>query len=408
MPPRPDDPLQRELDAALEGVNLQDLDDSGHMPRERARPGAPRLLKGTIVGVSGDDVFVELGPRMQGVIPAKEFDEPPAVGQRFEFSLHGQEEGLWLLSRREAKVLAAWDRLDVGARVEARVTGQNSGGLELSVGPLAAFMPASQVALHRVDHLASLVGQVLVCEVLELDRGSRRVLLSRRAVLEAERDEARAQAIGMLEPGQVVSGKVSRLEPFGAFVDLGGGLEGLLHVSNLARRRVENPAELLKVGQPVRVMVLELKEGGRRIGLGMKQLEPDPWDEAPHRFTEGQVLEGRVTRIADFGAFVELVPGVEGLLHVSQLGRERVRRPGDVLSVGQELPVRVLSVDPAQRRISLSRLDERGAVLGSEDAAEGPVVDEVIERTSANRAATNLGSLMREALERREGKGGKR
>ena len=412
MPPsnrRDDRPLDREVEAALEGVNLQDLDQDGRAPAARGeRPGkpAPRLLRGTVVGVSGDDVIVELGPRMQGVISAKEFEgEGPQVGKAYDFSLHGKEEDeLWRLSMREARALAAWDEITVGALVEGRVTGVNTGGLELRIGPAAAFLPASHIALERIDDLSTFLNQKLLCEVLEVDRERRRVLLSRRSVLQRERDAARQQAVGSLTVGSVVQGKVTRIEPFGAFVQIAAGLEGLLHVSNISHQRTSDPGQALHKGQEVQVKVLSIEEGGRRIGLGMKQLGPDPWQEAATRLSEGQLVSGKVVRLADFGAFVELFPGVEGLLHVSQLkSSERVRRASEVVSLGEMISVRVLSVDPAARRISLSRLDERGAVLGSEDSAEGAEIDRVLQQSPPKALGTNLGNLFKRALDKKPG-----
>jgi len=397
------DPLSAEVEAALDGVNLQELDESGRTPA--AARSSQRLVKGVVVGVSGDDVIVELGPRSQGVIKRAEFDEVPAVGAVFEFSMHGMEDGLHILSRKEAKALAAWNDIAVGARVEAKVSGQNTGGLELRIGPLAAFMPASQVALGREDNLAQYIGRTLECEVLEVDPGKKRVLLSRRKVLEVEREQARKDAVGTITPGQVVQGKVMRVESFGAFVDIGGGVEGLLHVSNLSRKRVENAADVVKKGDTVRVMVLDIKEGGKRIGLGMKQLEADPWDEVGSRVATGQTLTGKVIRLMDFGAFVELMPGVEGLLHVSQMSKERLRRPQDAVSVGQEVTVRVQNVDSKARRISLSRFDDRGALIGSEDSVETGLIDEMLQKNSGRGASTNLGSLFKKALGDRKSNG---
>lgn len=408
MTPRPDrsqarpDPLSQEVEAALEGVDLQALDEDGRMPsRGKGARASEKLVKGTVVGTSGDDVIVELGPRAQGVISVAEFDEPPKTGEVFEFSLHGLEDGLHVLSRKEVKALAAWNEISVGARVEARITGQNTGGLEARIGPVAAFLPASQVSLSREDDLAQFLNKTLVCEVLEVDPGRKRVLLSRRKVLEGERDENRRQLVGAITPGQVITGRVTRVEKFGAFVDLGAGVEGLLHVSNISRKRVEDATEVLKSGAQVRAMVLEIKEGGKRIGLGTKQLEPDPWDEVSNRVGVGQVLQGKVVRLMEFGAFVELLPGIEGLLHVSQLGRDRVRKVQDAVKAGQEVSVRVLSVDPRQKRISLSRLDERGAVLGSEEAVEGSVIQEVLDRQQGGKASTNLGNLFKKALDQK-------
>jgi len=400
-PDRNEDLLSKEVAAALEGVDLQALDANGRMPSKGPR-GDRHLMRGTVAGFSGGDVIIELGPRMQGVIKKTEFDDPPAIGASFEFSLRGQEDGLWILSRQEAKSLSAWNELSVGARVEARVSGQNTGGLELRIGPIAAFMPASQVSLSREDNLSQFIGQKLVCEVLELDPDKKRVLLSRRTVLEAAREDTRRDAMGSMTVGQVVNGKVTRVEPFGAFVDIGGGLEGLLHVSNISRKRVENAAEVVKKGETVRVQILEIKDGGKRIGLGMKQLEADPWDDIGARISPGQILQGKVTRLMEFGAFVELLPGIEGLLHVSQLGKERVRRVQDAISPSQDVSVRVVSIDNKTKRIALSRLDERGAIIGSEDAVEGSVIDEVLLKNSGAKAATNLGNLFKKALDQKK------
>jgi ribosomal protein S1 len=254
------------------------------------------------------------------------------------------------------------------------------------------------VALHRVEDFTPMLGQVLTCEVIELVPEKKKVLLSRRKVLEREREEQRSTARERLSPGAVVTGTVTRVEAFGAFVDVGGGVEGLVHVSNLSRKRVEDPNEVVKTGQQVQVMVLELKEGGKKIGLGMKQLEPDPWNEAHFKYPEGQVLDGRVTRLMDFGAFVELEPGLEGLVHVSQLTGQRVNHPREVVKVGELLSVRVQAVDPSARRISLSRLDERGSLLGSDEAVDGDTIDQVVRAGGSQQATTNLGNLFRKAL----------
>ena len=399
MTPPSDDPLSREIEAALEGVELQSIGRTPDEGNQGPRSGAPDLWKGTVVGVSGDDVIVELSPTMQGVLSKNEFDEPPATGQVFEFSLRGQEDGLWILSRREARQMAAWNDIQVGSRAEARVTGVNKGGLELKLGPVSAFMPASHVALGRVEDLTTCIDQVFECEVLEVDRERKRVLLSRRAVLAAEREAARVETVGSLSSGQIVDGKVTRIEAFGAFVDIGAGIEGLLHVSNMSRKRVEDPKEFVSVGQELQVKILEIKEGGKRIGLGLKQLEADPWAEVYETLREDQVVQGKVSRMMDFGAFVELLPGVDGLLHVSQMAKDRVRRPQDAVSVGQEVTVRIQSIDGAQRRISLSCLDERGAVIGSEEAVDGQVLREALDKAGGAPAQTNLGSLFKKAFE---------
>jgi len=303
---------------------------------------------------------------------------------------------MWILSVKEAKQLAAWDELEVGSLVKGTVFGINKGGLELKLGQSRAFMPASQVALDHVEDLAAYAGQTLVCEVLELDREKRRVVVSRRAVLERERKASRQSATEKLAVNAIVKGRVARLESYGAFVDL-GGVEGLLHVSNLAHRRVEHPEELLKLGQELEVVVISIEEGGKRIGLSRKLLEPDPWDSLTERFRPDQVIQARVRRVMNFGAFLELEPGIEGLLHVSQLGG-RSRDPGQAVKVGEELTVRIQALDALAKRISLTRLAPNGALLGTDEAAAGADVAEVLGEAKA--LSTNLGALLGKALKK--------
>ncbi len=397
--------VDAEIEAALDGIDLQSLNASddtaaaGPAKGSRAKQADKNLQSGTIVGVSGPDVFVELGPRMQGVISVSEFETTPQVGEVYQFTLRGRDEDLWMLSRREAVELSAYNELEIGSLVKAKVTGVNTGGLELRIGPVAAFMPASQVSLHRVEDLGAFLNQSFLCQVLEISSERKRVVLSRRAVLEREREETRADAMESLNVGALVRGKVTRVEKFGAFVEISPGMEGLVHVSNLSRKRVEDPTEFVKPGQDVEAVVLDIKEGGKRIGLSMKALEPDPWDEVAHKYSEGSIIDGTVVRIMDFGAFVELEPGIDGLVHVSQLSRERVDRIQNAVNIGDSFPVRVLSVDLSARRISLSKLDEHGALLGSEDAADAGAVREMIQGTQSQSLGTNLGNLFKQAMD---------
>ena len=402
-------PLDDEIEAALENMNLQEVD----MPKTRAVTGgksAPAgassddgLMTGTVVEVRGDEIFVELGPRMQGFVASAEFEELPAVGSTLQLKIRNREEdGLWRLSHSDAKTLAAWNNLAIGSHVKARVTGQNTGGLELSIGSNKAFMPASQVDLHHIPDLSEKIGETMVCCVLEIDKSKKRVVLSRRVVLEEERSKAREQVVGQMSVGEVTKGKVTRIESFGAFVDIGGGLEGLVHVSNMSRKRVENAEEFLTVGQDVEAMILDIKEGGKRIGLGMKQLEPDPWAHLPPQISEESVVTGKVVRLLDFGAFVEVSDGIEGLLHVSQMGLGGGRRrPEEACKVGDELTVRIQSIELDRQRISLSMLDRRGARIGSEEAVDEEVLRNVMGDNSGGGSGlgTNLGDLFKKALE---------
>ncbi|MCL4147623.1 UNVERIFIED_CONTAM: hypothetical protein GTU68_032081 [Idotea baltica] len=194
-------------------------------------------------------------------------------------------------------------------------------------------------------------------------------------------------------------GKVTRIEKFGAFVQIAPGLEGLLHVSEISRQRVEDVEAVLKTGQDVETLVLEIKEGGKRISLSMKALEPNPWDEAAGRYNEGTVVEGTVVRVADFGVFVELEPGIDGLVHISQLSRDRINRVQDVVKNGETFPVRVVSVDAHAQRISLSRLDDSGALLGSEEAAAAGDVRDLMQQAKPTNLGTNLGDLFKKAMD---------
>ncbi|MFT7670152.1 MAG: small subunit ribosomal protein S1 [Planctomycetota bacterium] len=394
--------IDREIEAALEGMNLQDIDGSTpDASTARSKSPTKNLQKGTIVGVTGPDVFVDLGPRVQGVISVSEFDTTPVVGEIYEFTLNGQDDGLWMLSRRVARELAAWDNITEGSLVNAKVSGANTGGLELKVGPVAAFMPASHISLKREEDMSVFVGQTMLCQVIEIARERNRVVLSRRAVLESERSQAMAGAVDSLSVGSAVRGKITRIEKFGAFVQIQKGLEGLLHVSNISRKRIDDPNDVLKTGQDVEVLILDIKDGGKRIGLSMKALEANPWDEARDRYHEGSMVEGKVVRVADFGVFVELEPGIDGLVHVSQLSRDRVTRVRDVVKDGETFPVRVISVDMTSQRISLSRLDENGELLGSEEAADAGAVREMMQKNEGQSKSlgTNLGNLFRQALE---------
>jgi small subunit ribosomal protein S1 len=237
------------------------------------------------------------------------------------------------------------------------VRGTNKGGYTIDLGGRRAFCPHSQMDLFRVEDPDAMVGLDLTFRIIELSEDGRNIVLSRRAVLEEEREQKASKTRATLAVGDVLEGKVTRLAPFGAFVDL-GGLEGLVHVSQISHQRIESPNSLLKVGQEVKVQVLEIQnlgEGRReRISLSMKALATDPWPESARQFEVGQETDGKVTRLTNFGAFVELQPGVEGLVHISELSTRRVFHPREIVQEGQEIPVRVLNIDLDRRRISLS------------------------------------------------------
>ena len=317
------------------------------------------LKRGRVSAVHGDDVFIELSGmdgKHQGIVPLQQFERPPRVGSIMDFVVEriDESEGVVILSREGAVGRTTWDHLQKGSVVEARVTGTNKGGLELElVGRIRAFMPASQVDLHHVDDLAAFVGDKLVAIVVEVNRRARKVLLSRRRQLEHERHAKQRKVWSETKVGQILEGTVSRLAPYGAFVDL-GGVDGLAHVSDLSYAHVDNPEQVLKVGERVKVKVLKLDPERQRISLGLKQVQPDPWETLGQRLQPGAPVTGRVVRLANFGAFVELEPGIEGLLPIGEISWKRIREPEQELGVGDVLHLVVLQVDVERHRVSLS------------------------------------------------------
>jgi small subunit ribosomal protein S1 len=316
------------------------------------------------------------------------------------------QEGRLLLSKKRARFEKAWRRIEqaaeTGEAIEGVVIEVVKGGLILDLG-VRGFLPASLVDIRRVHNLDEFKGQTLECRVIELNRSRNNVVLSRRAVLEEERKEVREQILGRLQPGQVVEGKISNIVDFGAFVDL-EGIDGLIHISELSWSHVNHPSEVLSVGETVRVKVLDIDRDRQRISLGLKQTQEDPWTRVTNEYKPGDAFEGKVTKVVAFGAFVEIVPGVEGLVHISELADHHVESPGEVVQPGQEVWVRVLEIDESRRRISLSvkraqpsqALPLRDLIPAEavEEAAAAPaelpdldVSDEVFPETGASQEA---------------------
>jgi ribosomal protein S1 len=355
-----DDEIAGELEAALGGLSEQQLigADSSAEARQQAQPGHGSDRKqGKVLAVHGPDVFVDVpGGRSQGVLPMEQFpDEPPKVGTLVEFTIEGYDpaNGLLILSRRGAAVVADWSSVAEGMIVEARVLETNKGGLAVDINGIRGFMPISQIDLYRVENAEQFVNQRLRCVVTEVNPEERNLVVSRRALLEKDREEQREKTWAELAEGQVRDGIVRSVRDFGAFVDI-GGVDGLLHVSEMSWKRVQKAADIVREGQSVKVVVLKLDREARKVSLGLKQLEASPWDNIEQKYHPLSVVTGTVTRLMDFGAFVELEPGVEGLIHISELARNRVWRVSDVVKPEQQVQVKVLNIDPAARRISLS------------------------------------------------------
>jgi small subunit ribosomal protein S1 len=354
-----------ELDAALKDMDATSIyaaDDSKRAREQASAQTEQGRKKGKIISIHPPDVFIDIpGGRGQGVLTMEHFpDGPPKIGEEVDISIEGYDpqNGLLILSRRGAAVHADWSSVAEGMVVEARVIETNKGGLTVDVNGIRGFMPISQIDRFRVEDAAQFVNQKLLCIVTDVDKEARNLVVSRRAIQEKEREELREKLWAELEEGQVRQGVVGNVRDFGAFVDL-GGVDGLLHVSEISWKRVSDATQVLQVGQTIKVVVLKIDREARKLSLGLKQLEASPWDNIEVKYAGGRIVPGKVTRTMDFGAFVELEPGVEGLIHISELARNKVWRVADVVKPGQDVEVKVLSVDPQARRISLSL---RGAV----------------------------------------------
>src|SRR5207253_2750610 len=321
------------------------------------------VVRGRVVHIGSSEVLVDVGYKSEGAIPIEEFHRHgvlPKVGEEIEVYLEAKEdsEGLIVLSKDKADKIKVWDSItqayEKGAPVEGRVVEVVKGGLAVDVG-VKAFLPGSQVDLRPVKNLASMVGQTIRSKVIKLNRRRGNVVLSRRSVLEEEREEKKKHTLQVLSEGMVLTGTVKSLTDYGAFIELEPGVEGLVHVSEMSwTRRVRHPSKLVNVGDEVDVIVLDVNRAAKRISLGMKQVEPDPWATIEQRYKPGARMLGRVRNLTDFGAFVELEPGVDGLLHISQMSNRPIGRPDELVSVGDELTLLVIRVDANERRIGLS------------------------------------------------------
>ncbi|MDP6312548.1 MAG: S1 RNA-binding domain-containing protein, partial [Phycisphaerales bacterium] len=331
-----DPALEAEIEAALGEMSIADID--GPPAKEPTTRGGRPEREGTVVQVRGQDVLVEFGPRTSGVCPLSAFDAPPALGAKLTFTIERRDldDDLLILSRKGSISKAKWTDIAQGQVIEAMCTGTNKGGLEIDVSGHKAFMPAGQVDLRHIPDLSDFVGKKLACEVMELDRGRDRMVLSRRSVLYAERKEKRDTLMATLQTGQSFDGVVTSVQQYGVFVDI-GGVDGLVHVSDMSWDRIKNPSDLVKEGDAVRVQVLkvDLEKDPPRIGLGMKQLVSDPFTAATGDLQEGAIVSGTVTKLAAFGAFVKIAEGIEGLVHISEMTwNKRIKHPSKLLNVG--------------------------------------------------------------------------
>src|SRR5436305_2901413 len=344
------------------------------------------VVHGTVVRVDKDEVLVDIGYKSEGVIPVAELSIRRSVNPAGEVSL-GDEvdalvltkedaEGRLILSKKRARFELAWKAIEQAAESGEPVLGKVievvKGGLILDLG-VRGFLPASLVDIRRVQDLDEFMSQELECKVIELNRQRNNVVLSRRAVLEEERKDQRQRILDQLSPGDKVEGTISNIVDFGAFVDL-NGMDGLIHISELSWSHVNHPSEVLEIGQTVNVQVLDIDRDRQRISLGLKQTQSDPWQHVLDSHQEGDVVEGTVTKVVTFGAFVEILPGVEGLVHISELAQHHVENPREIVSQGDKVKVRIVEVDADRRRLSLSLKDADGEPLN--DITPSPVLVE--------------------------------
>jgi small subunit ribosomal protein S1 len=380
-----DSALEAELEAALAGFDPKTFEAGapGARPSDAARAAdralgqesQPGLRTGKVIGVRGKSVFVDLGGKSEGVVAVDQFEgQLPAPGASIEVVVDrfDPEEGVQLLRLKGAAVEATWETLRKGVIVEARVTKTIKGGLEVDVDGIRGFLPISQIDLGRVDDASSYVNQKFKAIVTEARARERNLVISRRELLERERAELRERTWAALQEGQVCDGVVRSIKGFGAFVDI-GGVDGLLPIGEMSWSRIAKVDDLLKTGDSVKVKVLKIDRIARKLTLGLKQLTPSPWESAAAKYHRGALVKGKVSKIMDFGAFVEIEPGVEGLIHISELSPNRVRRVADIVTTGQEVEVRVLKVEPEERKIALSLLPApKGAVAAADedDAAD--------------------------------------
>jgi small subunit ribosomal protein S1 len=323
-----------------------------------------KVVKGTVTGIENDMAVIDVGLKSEGRVPLREFAAP---GQKAEIKIGDEVEvyvdrvenshGEAMLSRDRARREAAWDKLEkefeAGNRVDGVIFGRVKGGFTVDLGGAVAFLPGSQVDIRPVRDVQPLMDLPQPFQILKMDRRRGNIVVSRRAILEETRAEQRSGLIQSLAEGQVIEGVVKNITDYGAFVDL-GGIDGLLHVTDVSYKRVNHPSELLNIGDTVKVQIIRINRDTQRISLGMKQLESDPWEGAAAKYPVDGVFRGRVTNITEYGAFVELEPGIEGLVHVSEMSWTKKNvHPGKIVSTSQEVDVKVLEVDEEKRRISL-------------------------------------------------------
>ena len=376
--------LEAEIDAVM-NAESQIAASVENDPLSQDLPETGARKEGIIQSIHGEDVFVDLGCRLPGLLQIRQFEgiDPPEVGKKINVTISSvdENEGLITVNLKggRSKPGGNWDAVEKDQIVDCMVTGTNKGGLEVKIGSLRGFLPAGQVDLQFVESLDIYIGQKLEVKVTEVNPKKRNLVVSRRALLIEARKELEKDFWQGLEVDQEFEGRVKTLKDYGAFIDLGGA-DGFLHIGQIAWTHIKHPNEVLSVGQEINVKIVKIDAEKQKISLTMKGMMPDPWDSAANRYTPETVITGNVSRVTDFGAFIELEPGIEGLVHISELDYKRVRKVTDVVRVGQEVSAKVLEFDQNRKRVSLSLKQLKEDPQIAEEAA----ADEALAKLKAN------------------------
>ena len=371
-----DEKEDAELESVLAGQSMEDL-----VAKSDAQVGEEveldSRLKATVSRIHEDNVFFTLKGQYEGLASVRSFKKPPEVGAMVEVVVkrYLADEGLYEVGIPGSAVdVADWADVEKGSVVEVRVTGSNTGGLECMVNTIRGFIPASQIEIHRVENFSEYVNQKMTCVVTEANKKRKNLVLSRRAILEQKLAEERKERMAAIQPGVELPGKVTRLMDFGAFVDIGGGVEGLVHISKLSWDRIGHPKEVLEAGQDIQVKVEKVNAKTGKIALSHRDTIEHPWHNIDSKYAVGSTVQGKVTRLAQFGAFVRLEPGVEGLIHISELAHHRVVAVKNVVKEGDDVEVKILTVDAESQKMGLSLKatqpePEKPAAKSDKDAA---------------------------------------
>ena len=356
------DMLEEELERlTLEALGGSSADDIGKLYEESVKHVEPeQILKGKILSMSGDDIVVDIGYKSEGIVPKDQWDDPSDLepGDTVDVFLEAVEDesGLVVLNKRKADRIRGWEKVistyQRGDTVRGRVIRKIKGGLLVDIG-VPVFLPASQISIRRVGDIAEYIGQDLLCKIIKVDESRMNIVVSRRRLIEERRDEQKKELLQRLKEGDIVTGVVKNLADFGAFIDL-GGLDGLLHITDMSWGRIAHPSEMLNIDDEVEVKVIKIDPVQERISLGLKQKQASPWQQVENKFPIGSRIKGKVVNVLSYGAFVKLEEGIEGLVHISEMSwTRRINHPSEVVNIGDEVEVMVLDINKEKQEISL-------------------------------------------------------